>query len=231
MIKIHHATARRASEFGITLSLVENEVEASKDGCTLASAPQANVALDKAIAVIKRSHNEDDFEGEAKDDAEGDVDEEAGKAKSAKSRVGKTKAKSKTSRVNVTAKSTTATEPRGAATKRAKAVETVEQTMMPADDATDKAGRSVIKQSFRDRYKETGGNCGDDLAQRISKHVSVTDGNGKSRVDVAKLKALVERNGLEWKPQYDDLNPGLCRMTCANKLRALSRHGKTIEWK
>ncbi len=87
-IKIHHNTAKRAARFGVTLTVSENEVEASKDGCVLASAPQANVALDKAIAVIERSHNEDeegyepegddDFEGEGQDDAEGDVDEEAG---------------------------------------------------------------------------------------------------------------------------------------------------------
>ncbi len=188
MIRIHHATQARAAKFGITLNVSENEVEASKDGCILASAPQANVALDTAIAAIERSHNENDetFEGEGQDDAESvdasDIDE------------------------------------------------TIEQAMAPTEGAEPKPSRSVIKPTFRDRYKEHGGNCGDDLAQLLSKHVTVSDNDGKSRVDMAKLKALVKLNGLEWKPEYDVLNPGLIRMTCANRLRALSRRGKTIIW-
>lgn len=52
MIRIHHNTAKRAAKFGITLTISENEVEASKDGHMLASSPQANKALDTAIAKL-----------------------------------------------------------------------------------------------------------------------------------------------------------------------------------
>ena len=44
----------------------------------------------------------------------------------------------------------------------------------------------------RERYKQHGGSSGDDLAARLRKHLETDDGS----VDLAKLRALAEANGV-----------------------------------
>jgi hypothetical protein len=84
---------------------------------------------------------------------------------------------------------------------------------------------SVVKSEFRKRYAEHGGSVGDQLAARLRKHLEVADGG----IDTARLRALAEANGV-WQDRYDNLNPGLARMSCGNRLRALARRGTKIVW-
>lgn len=83
---------------------------------------------------------------------------------------------------------------------------------------------SVVPAKYRERYAD--GSCGDTLAVRLKKHVTAADGT----TDVAKLRALAERNGV-WSASYAKLNAGMQRMVCGNKLRKLTRDGTKIVWK
>jgi hypothetical protein len=97
----------------------------------------------------------------------------------------------------------------------------------PGDEALEAtikpAGQSVIKQVYRERYE--GGSCGDALAGQLSSYLVGADG----KVDRTKLQELAERNDV-WDARYASLNPGMARMTVANRLRKLTRAGKTINW-
>jgi hypothetical protein len=84
---------------------------------------------------------------------------------------------------------------------------------------------SVVPADFRASYAEHGGSCGDDLAQRLKKHLTATDGT----TDLDKLRALAELNGL-WRSDYGRLNPGLQRLNVGNRLRALVRQGTKVKW-
>jgi hypothetical protein len=82
---------------------------------------------------------------------------------------------------------------------------------------------SVVPAKYRDRYED--GSCGDDVALRLKRHITADDGS----VDVAKLKALAQRNGV-WLGSYEKLNAGLARMIVGNRLRHLARAGTKIVW-
>lgn len=101
--------------------------------------------------------------------------------------------------------------------KTKKATKTTKQAKTPA------ATGSVIKADYRDRYSD--GSNGDDLAKRLKKFVTADDGT----VDLGKLKALAERNGI-WNERYATLNPGMARMNVGNRLRAAQRHDTKIVW-
>jgi hypothetical protein len=59
---------------------------------------------------------------------------------------------------------------------------------IPATAPADAAGRSVIKQKYRERYED--GSCGDCLARKLRKHLEADGG----AIDLAKLQQLAERN-------------------------------------
>jgi hypothetical protein len=80
-----------------------------------------------------------------------------------------------------------------------------------------------VPAKYRKQYDD--GSCGDDLAVRLKRHVTTADGT----IDVAKLRTLAELNGV-WRSEYAKLNPGLARMTCGNRLRALARNGGAVKW-
>jgi hypothetical protein len=66
------------------------------------------------------------------------------------------------------------------------------------------------------RYKEHGGNCGDEVATRLK------------QFDADGLERLAKTNDV-WKPSYEQLrkvNPGSYRMSISNRLRALDK----IKW-
>lgn len=85
--------------------------------------------------------------------------------------------------------------------------------------------RSVVPADWRAKYKERGGSCGDELAERLRRHLAAQDGT----IDLAKLRKLAEANGV-WRPGYEKLNAGLARMSVSNRLRALVRAGVAIKW-
>ena len=82
-----------------------------------------------------------------------------------------------------------------------------------------------VPADFRNRYRERGGSCGDDVATLLAQHTRGDDG----KPDPAKLRALAERNGV-WQDRYAALNPGQQRMNDGNRLRAMARRGEAIEW-
>lgn len=85
--------------------------------------------------------------------------------------------------------------------------------------------RSVVRADFRDRYREHGGTCGDEIATKLSAYVKGKDG----KTDTAKLRRLAVANGIDF-DRYTALNPGQQRMNVGNRLRALSRKGGAISW-
>jgi len=52
-IRIHHATAKKAKKYGITLEVIENEVVASFNGRSIMSAPSADRALAATIGKLE----------------------------------------------------------------------------------------------------------------------------------------------------------------------------------
>lgn len=99
-MKVHHNTIKRAKKFGIELRVVENEIEAYRNGVMLASGMSGTVVLDKAIAKLdaqapkpvkakaarkprrkadEADEGEDEGEVEADEDG-GEGDEDAGKS-------------------------------------------------------------------------------------------------------------------------------------------------------
>lgn len=202
-IKIHHATAKKAAKFGITLKVVENEVEASKGDRYVASEPSADKALRiamerlgikdrapaekpaKAKAASKRisrgvraDRDDEDLEDEETDEADAEFDND------------------------------------------------------DAEDEEADEGKSVIKSKYKGRYKPFKMKCGDDMSQLVSAHVQVKkklDGKTVMRIDQGKLKRLAQANGA-WVPSYQDINVGLRRMSISNRLRKLARDKVEIKW-
>lgn len=87
-----------------------------------------------------------------------------------------------------------------------------------------KTTASVVKAEYRKEYED--GSCGDALSKRLKQHITNADG----KTDLAKLRALAERNGV-WSASYANLNPGMVRMNCGNRLRKIVRDGNKIVWK
>ena len=85
--------------------------------------------------------------------------------------------------------------------------------------------RSVVPADWRAKYAEHGGSCGDELAERLRRHLGAADGT----IDLTKLKRLAEVNGV-WRTEYAKLNAGLRRLSVGNRLRALVRAGVAIKW-
>jgi hypothetical protein len=86
---------------------------------------------------------------------------------------------------------------------------------------------SIIKPKYRERYKKNGFSCGDLIAEELCLYVKVLD-QGKAKVDLRRLKEVGVANEI-WKDGYDKLNPGQCRMTIGNRLRARYAEGLEID--
>jgi len=191
-IRIHHATAKKAKKHGIELSVIENEVVASRYGVSLISAPSADRAL---AAALKKIEGQSDLRDQevAEELASGQHDGSGMKG-------ARRKAKKAWSKPVVEE-----TDDEGETGEDGDEGE-------PEDES-----RSVVKRKYRTRYRPTRNTCGDDLANLISDHVSV--GKGKDRkVDEAALTRFAKANGC-WDPNYANLNVGMRRMNIANRLR------------
>lgn len=204
-MKIHHNTLKKAAKFGITLAVVENEIEASKDGKVLASHMLGNVALEQAIVKLngdapaakpvkarkpRKVEQEDDGDGD--DDGDDESVEELGDA-------------------------VEDDEP-GEGGEAAEAEE------------GDEEGKSIVKRKYKEKYRPFKMTCGDDLSALIWKHVAREDEAGDMKVDAALLRGFARMNGV-WDPKYAHLNVGMQRMNVGNKLRAkVRRDGYEVKW-
>jgi hypothetical protein len=206
-MKAHHNTLKKAKSYGIEMTVVENEIEARKDGVTLASGLAGNIVLDQAIAKLNgglpglkvkavkseklakpepkpaklvRSRK---VQEEIEDMDDGDPDEED-----------------------------------------------IEGRDHQEDgEEGDEGGGSIVKRRFREKYAEHGGNNGDSLAMQLSSAINVVDKEGKSQLDVAKARKVGEANQA-WNENWLNLNPGQIRMCLGNRLRAKIRKGETVKW-
>lgn len=79
--------------------------------------------------------------------------------------------------------------------------------------------KDVVPSEYRTRYKETGGNNGDFIAEALSKVAK--DG-------IESLEAVKAENGIA-KDRWAGFNPGMLRMNCANVLRGRFLKGETIK--
>lgn len=204
-IKIHHATAKKAAKFGITLKVVENEVEASKGDRYVASEPSADKALRIAMERLG-----------IKDRAPA---EQPAKAKAAPKRISR----------GVRADRDDEDELEDNDENHGEGDEADAED--EADEDADE-GKSVIKSKYKGRYKPFKMKCGDDMSQLVSAHVQVKkklDGKTVMRIDQGKLKRLAQANGA-WVPSYQDINVGLRRMSISNRLRKLARDKVEIKW-
>lgn len=88
--------------------------------------------------------------------------------------------------------------------------------MNTAAPTTDK--KDVVPSTYRDKYKSTGGTCGDFIATRLQKVAK--DG-------IEGLNTIKAENGIE-ADRWATFNPGMQRMNLANVLRGKFLNGETI---
>lgn len=83
---------------------------------------------------------------------------------------------------------------------------------------SDDTKKDVVPSQYRDRYKSTGGTCGDFIATKLQSIAK--EGTGG-------LDAVKAENGIE-KDRWSGFNPGMQRMNLANVLRGRFLKGETI---
>lgn len=103
-----------------------------------------------------------------------------------------------------------------------------EQAMSDAEDEEPSEGRSVVKKSYKTRYKPFRSTCGDDLAAAVRRHLEVKTEDGL-RIDPVKLRDFALANEC-WVETYEQLNVGMRRMNVVNRLRAKVRKGHEVLW-
>lgn len=223
-MRIHHNTAKKAKSFGITLTVEDNEVVASKNGTRLAAGLQGNKVLEDAITKSTGK---------------------PAKGKTAKAPVVVSPAEEACREAGWTKK-------RGGGFKNAETEEDsdaadwaalaeefdlIEQEEPEADEDDSDAdqGKSIVKHKYKERYKPTKDKCGDDLSFQINEFVTIEDDAGDKKVSKKLLRAFAEANGC-WVPSYGSLvsrtggwNAGMARMNVANRLRAKIRQAAKAE--
>lgn len=210
-MKIHHQTAKKAAKFGIELVVVEGEIEARKDGRTLASHMLGNVALEQAISKMFNEAGTAagwTLEGvtanpvkvksarkpaKARDDDEGDDEQDDAK------------------------------------------LDNVLEDDEPGDDgeaeeAEEGEGKSIVKRKYKEKYRPFKMTCGDELVALTKKHLLRDNEEGDTNISPVKLKKFAQANGC-WDPRYATMNIGMQRMNIGNRLRAKVRRDKhQIVW-
>lgn len=97
-----------------------------------------------------------------------------------------------------------------------------------AEEEEESEGRSVVKKSYKRRYRPFKSTCGDELAQLVRAHLEVKTEDGK-RIDPDKLRTFAVANDC-WRSEYLNLNVGMRRMNVVNRLRAKVAKGHDIVW-
>lgn len=96
------------------------------------------------------------------------------------------------------------------------------------DDEGESEGRSVVKRTYKQRYRPFKSTCGDELAQLVAGHLKVKTEDGV-RIDTDRLRKFATANDC-WQPGYSNLNVGMQRMNVVNRLRAKVKKGHDIVW-
>lgn len=96
------------------------------------------------------------------------------------------------------------------------------------NDEEPSEGRSVVKRTYKTRYKPFKSTCGDELAALVRRHLEVKTEDGL-RIDPVKLRTFAAANDC-WQDRYDSLNVGMRRMNVVNRLRAKVKKGHDIVW-
>lgn len=107
-------------------------------------------------------------------------------------------------------------------------LEEAEALLSDAEDEEPSEGRSVVKKSYKTRYKPFRSTCGDDLAAAVRRHLEVKTEDGL-RIDPVKLRDFALANEC-WVETYEQLNVGMRRMNVVNRLRAKVRKGHEVLW-
>ncbi len=103
-----------------------------------------------------------------------------------------------------------------------------EQAMSDAEDEEPSEGRSVVKRSYKQRYRPFKSTCGDDVAAAVRRHLEIKTEEGL-RIDPVKLQTFAKANDC-WQDRYEQLNVGMRRMNVVNRLRAKIKKGHDIVW-
>jgi hypothetical protein len=230
-MRIHHATAKKAKSFGITLTIEDNEVVATKGGIRLAAGLQGNKVLEDAITKAT---------GKPAKGAKKAVLPSTGKVVSVEERVARGEGWTK---VRGGGFKHIETDDESEAADWAELCE--EQGLIEPEPETEGAdddddsdadqGKSIVKAKYRAKYKPTKDKCGDELSFQISEFITVEDDAGDKKISKKLLRAFAEANGC-WVPAYGsfvsrtgDWNGGMARMNVANRLRAKIRQAKKAE--
>lgn len=202
-MKIHHNTTKKARKYGIALTVVENEIVASHDGVTLASGMQGNIVLEQAIAKLNGN-------GAALPAAPG----------------GKRAKLIQAFRSDEDGE----IEDNDDGNPGDEEIEDEGDEEIEDDGDEGEQGASIVKAKYKAQYRPTHYRCGDDLAERITAHVTLTNSEtGEDYMDVALLKRFAKANDC-WQESYLRLNNGQMRMNVGNRLRAKVKKGYEVVW-
>lgn len=235
-MKVHHQTAKKALSHKLVITTEDGEfVVSTRDGRRLTSGLQANKVLDAAIEKLVAEHPVTAAMAQAKNPRVAKAAQKAiDKVKPAK----EPKAKKASKEVDPHQEAATAegwTKRRGGGFKQ-EGVDAEEGGVSEANtwrelceeqdievETEEGNGRSIVKKKYKEKYKPTKMTCGDDLAQKISHHVTYHDDEAdKPMIDKAKLQRFAEANGC-WVASYKSLNAGMQRMNIRNRLSGLMR--------
>jgi len=228
-MRIHHATTAKAKKFGITLTVEENEVVATKAGVRLASGLQGNKVLEDAITKATGKPAKSKSERKAAAPAVVDAYETA--CRDAGWR--KTRWGFKNDEGDETEATTWQELAEEFELIEPHSEEEAEADMEDGEEAT--GGRSIVKSKYKQLYKPHKDKSGDDLSFQINKHVSREDDAGDMKINLDALRKFAKANGC-WQEGYTNLksrtggwNAGMARMNVANRLRAKIRQAKKAE--
>ncbi len=231
-MKIHHQTAKKAKAHGITLTVEDNEVVASKGNVRLASGLMGNVVLQTAVDKMKI----------ASDAVNGLMTA----AKASKQPKAKRPAKSSGPHEDA-ARAEGWTPVKGGGFKQA-GVDDEDGGASEAaswrdlcdeqDIEVESEGNSIVKAKYRQLYRPHKNSNGDELSQQLREYLVTEGEDGGEAIDAAKLVRFAKANEC-WVESYASLktasgalNVGQIRMNCGNRLRAKLRKDSeyTVKW-
>lgn len=228
-MKIHHNTAKKAKAHGITLTVEDGEIVASKNGVRLASGLAGNVVLETAITKLVAEHP---------------VTQTMAKAgkRGAQNAIAKTKKDpKKSSGPHEDAARLEGWKPVKGGGFRQDGVDGEDGGTSEAanwrelcdeqDIEVESEGRSIVKAKYRQIYRPNRNTNGDELAQQLREYLEVEGEDGETGIDAAKLRRFAIANEC-WVESYASLkNVGMQRMNIANRLRAKVRKDPNYEIK
>lgn len=95
-------------------------------------------------------------------------------------------------------------------------------------DKDEKPSLARTISTYRDRYRETGDSCGDDMAEFLKEATTVKNKDGDEVLDLKALRTIAKENGID-ASKYGHLNPGHQRMIIGNILRGMITKGENVK--